>query len=125
MSKYVYLSGPMTGIKDFNRPAFNDAADFIRSHLEWDVWNPAEHDGPEIEQYVERRKLPAHVWQEVMNKDLEIVKTQCWAVVMLHGWMESIGARMELDEALRTGLKVYHIRNLGYLRYGIDNRLLI
>jgi hypothetical protein len=121
--KYVYLSGPMTGIKDFNRPLFNDVAETLRSHFKWDVWNPAEHDGPEIEQYVERRKLPDHLWQEVLDKDLAVIKEKCWAVAVLPGWTESPGARAEVDHALENGLKLYHINNLGSLRYSTDSIL--
>ena len=120
MSKYIYLSGPMTGIKDFNRPFFNEAADFIQNHLKWDVWNPAEHDGPEIDAYLNQRKLPPDLWESTLNKDLEVIRENCWAIAMLPGWTESPGARAELDEALRCGLKCYHIRHLGYMRYDVE-----
>ena len=30
MSKHLYLSGPMTGHEDFNRPAFHEAARLLR-----------------------------------------------------------------------------------------------
>ena len=41
----VFLSGPMSGIDDYNRPAFNEAAAQIRA-LGLTVFNPAEiNDG--------------------------------------------------------------------------------
>lgn len=40
--KRVYVAGPMTGLKDFNYPAFNAAADALRA-LGYQVENPADH----------------------------------------------------------------------------------
>ena len=39
----LYLAGPMSGIKDFNFPAFNEAAEHLRK-LGYEVFNPAEDD---------------------------------------------------------------------------------
>ena len=38
----IYLSGPMTGLPEFNYPAFHEAARRWRA-IGWDVINPAEH----------------------------------------------------------------------------------
>lgn len=38
----VYVAGPMTGIADFNYPAFNAVADQQRTHG-YEVENPADH----------------------------------------------------------------------------------
>lgn len=41
MTKLVFISGPMTGILDHNRPAFHEAAHRLRAHG-YHVINPAE-----------------------------------------------------------------------------------
>lgn len=38
----IYIAGPMTGLPDFNFPAFNDMAAILRG-LGYHVENPAEH----------------------------------------------------------------------------------
>ena len=88
----VYLAGPMTGLPDFNMPAFHAAADRLR-HNGWDVVNPAEHfDG--------RTDLPRDMY---LRADLaELVK--CNAIAFLPGWQDSRGATMEYFVACELGM---------------------
>lgn len=70
----VYVAGRMTGLPEFNYPAFNAAAAAWRS-AGWEVVNPAEaFEGDSSRAYAE---YVAH--------DVEVLKT-CDAVAVLPGW---------------------------------------
>lgn len=94
----VYIAGPMTGIEDFNFPAFFAAADAWRA-VGWDVVNPAEaFDGDQT--------LP---YRDYVAYDISLLKT-CDAIAMLPGWdgPNSRGAVWEREIAARLlGLAVY------------------
>lgn len=94
-----YLSGPMTGLPDYNRPAFNEAANQLRAHG-FVVWNPAEEfDATTI--------YPRKVY---LRKDIEAL-LKCDAIVMLDGWENSAGAKLELDIARELELPVFFMRS--------------
>ena len=87
----VFISGPMTGYKNFNRDEF-DAEARAMGDRGYIVLNPAIlPDGLQHEQY--------------MSITLAMLR-QADAVLMLKGWHESKGARLELDLAIRLGLVV-------------------
>lgn len=70
----VYIAGPMTGLPDFNFPAFNAAAKEWRE-AGWDVLNPAESfDG--------RTDL---AYRDYVLHDIALLLT-CDAIAMLPGW---------------------------------------
>lgn len=90
----VYLSGPMTGLKDFNRPAFFKAAkSLLLAGLR--VFNPAENGLP-----------PSAPWDEHMRVDIKALM-DCRAIALLPGWESSKGANIELRLALDLGMRVY------------------
>lgn len=94
----VYLAGPMTGLVDYNFPAFNWAAAEWRA-LGWEVLNPAESfDGA--------TNLP---YMTYVEHDIELLRT-CNAIAMLRGW-NGEGARGSVWEwgiaKQLLGLKVY------------------
>lgn len=102
-SKICYLSGGMSGIKDFNFPAFNDAATKLRADG-WHVFNPAENfDG--------RTDLARNVYMTADFKHLLSVADdpgfETRGIVMLPGWSGSQGARVEVAMALEMGLEMY------------------
>jgi hypothetical protein len=80
----VFISGPMTGIENFNYPAFNRVALALRK-LGYVVLNPAEN--PEQDS-----------WEGYMRLAL-IQMLQADIVAQLPGWQDSRGARMEHDVA--------------------------
>lgn len=70
----VYIAGPMTGLPDWNFPAFHAAAAAWRA-AGWEVVNPAEEfDG--------KTDLPYRAYVE---RDIERLR-QVDAIVMLEGW---------------------------------------
>jgi hypothetical protein len=92
-----YLSGPMTGLVDYNRPAFNEAAKYLRSQG-FTVWNPAEEFDPS---YIYPRKV-------YMRRDIEAL-LKCESIVMLHGWQNSAGARLELEIARELEMNIFFL----------------
>lgn len=120
----IYIAGPMRGHKEFNFPAFNNAAEKLRSHGHV-VFNPAERDnekhGTDISKGNEHgdEKLAAaqHGFnlREALAADCAWICMTAEAVAMLPGWAQSKGAVAEraLGEAL--GLKIFFIDNEGWI----------
>jgi len=90
----LYLAGPMTGLEEYNYPAFHQAAKDLRGQ-NFEVCNPAEeHDGDQ--------SLPRQVY---MRSALEnLLKAE--AIVMLPGWQRSRGAIFELQVAAALELDI-------------------
>jgi hypothetical protein len=95
----IYISGPMTGLPEFNYPAFNAAAAALRASG-LDVVNPAEKDLP--------LGLP---WATYLRHDL-VDLIGCEAIVMLPGWLDSKGACLERHVAEALGMPVYWLADL-------------
>lgn len=93
----VYLSGPMTGLPDYNYPAFNAAAAKLRA-LGFDVDNPAEHHGG-------AQDLDRAVY---MRSDIESL-LKVHAVALLPGWGNSKGATLEVNIARELGLRIFDV----------------
>lgn len=96
--KKIYISGPMTGIEDFNREAFMKAE-----------WNLMEM-GYSQEEIVNPARFPFREDGDY-NIMLEIclaMMRDCKTIYMLDGWEESKGACMELGFALAKGMEVIY-----------------
>ena len=89
----IYISGPMTGLPEFNFPAFNAAAAQLRS-LGYEVINPAEFGEGE-----------GKTWADYMRKDIKALM-DCTHVAVLPGWENSKGARLEVYLAGQLGMPV-------------------
>lgn len=91
----VYVAGPMTGIPDFNYPAFNAAAEALRAagHT---VLNPVDS-----EQHNDTGKPQR--WDWYMRHALRMV-LDSEALALLPGWENSKGARLEFQVADSLGL---------------------
>lgn len=96
MKKRIYIAGPMTGIENFNYPAFHAAAKTLRD-AGHDAVNPAE-----ISPGTEK------TWECAMRQDLREMLT-CDAVALLPGWESSKGANIERELAGKVGIKVHTI----------------
>jgi hypothetical protein len=95
----LYLAGPMTGIEDFNFPAFNKMAAELRARG-YLVENPAEHG------VVENAE-----WADYMAYDLTRLGL-CGQVAVLPGWESSKGARLEVHIAHELGMSVVNAHDL-------------
>lgn len=91
VSQTLYLSGPMTGIEDFNYPAFHAAE--ARWAGAFQVLNPARCFGGE-------QGLP---YEQYMRAAVEML-LQADTVAFLPGWERSVGARFEHDIATKLKL---------------------
>jgi hypothetical protein len=96
MRKIVYLAGPMTGFPEFNYPAFHEAARRLRE-VGLAVINPAENG------------LPSDApWEQHMRKNIaDLMMAE--AVVVLPGWQNSRGARLETEIAGRLAMPVIEL----------------
>lgn len=92
----VYISGPMTGIKDFNTPRFNEVAEQLES-LGYLTLNPA--------------MIPIGLdYEHYMDIDMAILRAaDC--VVTLERWRGSKGARAELAMANALQKPVYELKD--------------
>lgn len=97
-ARRIYVAGPMTGLPEFNFPAFFAAAAELRG-LGWHVENPAEH----------ALQLGAE-WQDYLRYDLGRL-APCAAIYLLPGWSRSkaatlwfgIAQALEMDVQLAPG----------------------
>ena len=95
----VYVAGPMTGIADFNYPAFNEVANQLRA-LGYEVENPADHGIVEGAQ-----------WADYLAYDLTRLGL-CGVVALLPDWEKSQGAKLEVLIAERLGMTVVNAHDL-------------
>lgn len=106
----VYISGPIGGRPDGNRPAFAAAADVVRRAGHEPV-NPhdidGEHPGLECAQ-----GKPSHLPDDPHRYGCYLVGdivalARCDAILMLADWADSPGARAEYAFAEALGLTVF------------------
>jgi len=102
----IYIAGPMTGLKDFNFPAFF-AAEAQFNELGHTCFNPAQMDidadgvdrtGMNGDEHVPNIK-------EIARRDVDAV-FECDMVYMLKGWERSNGALAEHRLAVWLGLDI-------------------
>lgn len=87
----LYVCGPMTGLPEFNHPAFVRAANRLRGHG-YTVFSPTDNG------------LPAHApWAMHMRRDIPQL-LQCAGVAVLPGIETSRGAQLELHIATQLGI---------------------
>lgn len=98
-----YISGPMTGYPEFNYPFFR----LIKGGLEaagFEVLSPSDVDGgvpPE-------GYSPEASYKWYLYQSLELLR-EAEAIIMLPGWWQSKGARIELDIAMAAGMPAYNL----------------
>ncbi len=91
--KRIYLSGPMSGIAEFNFPTFNAEAARLRA-AGFEVVNPVDINAD-----------PAKSWHDCLRADLAAM-LDCDTIALLHGWEGSAGAQLEVHLAHRIGMKI-------------------
>lgn len=91
----LYLSGPMTGIPEWNFPAFNHVEAELAA-VGYEVANPAG-----------KGLVEGWTWARYLRYDLKVLLT-CDAVATLDGWEHSRGARLETRVAEELEMAVWH-----------------
>jgi hypothetical protein len=105
----IYISGPMTGIPQFNYPEFFRVANALRE-LGHFVINPAETNGLTVEEALRDVEANPRSWDYYMRKDVMSVSSVD-ALCLLPGWQNSKGARLEVTVAKSLGLPIYIFRD--------------
>jgi hypothetical protein len=93
MKERIYIAGPMSGLPEFNFPAFNTLAAKLRKEG-YIVENPAEN-GYEVNK----------TWEDYLRQSLTQM-LKCDHVVVLPGWEKSAGAQLEVYVARSLSMKV-------------------
>jgi hypothetical protein len=118
----IYLAGPMTGIPQFNYPAFHTAAARLRE-LGHTVFNPAESDSPEYQAAAMASPdgaqgsishLPHSSWGDILAEDVKMISEGgVEAIVTLPGWQNSKGARLEVFLGMLCRIPMYEFEFFG------------
>ena len=90
----LYIAGPMSGIEDFNRPAFHAAEQRLVASG-YEVHNPAAFLGSED-------------WVNCMKVGVAAL-CGCDGVALLHGWEHSHGVKVELDLAREFKMQIFDL----------------
>ena len=104
-----YLAGPMSGIAQFNIPAFDEAVKRLRE-FGYDVTSPAELDSDEIREAALASKtgkpediVRIETWGSMLSRDVRLIADEMDGVIFLPDWELSRGARLEAYVGLLTG----------------------
>ena len=89
-----YISGPMTGIADLNRPSFAAAA----NHIECQGHDPISPFDLQVEE--------SETYRLQLGRDLVAICGKADAIYMLSGWEHSPGARAEHAVAVALELPI-------------------
>lgn len=95
-----YISGPVTGIPELNRPQFMLAQRMLLS-AGCSVFNPSHIDGP-----IDQLKGD-EMWQYYMHYCVQAIPS-CHSMLMLPDWQNSKGAKEEHRIAKMLGLVIYY-----------------
>ena len=113
--KPLYIAGPMTGIPQFNFPAFEAAVVALRAAGRA-VTSPHENDTPAVQAAAwaspdgkldHNGQVAGETWGDMLARDVKIVADECSGVVLLDGWQDSRGAKLEAFVAVLCGHPVY------------------
>ena len=104
----VYLSGPMTGMEDWNRPAFDEAERRLvcEPFDAMGVYNPA--DNIDEMRSLSHEKAMYLSMHSLVSIDVAGSRFAPYyeVLVSLPGWEKSAGARLEREVAVACGIEV-------------------
>lgn len=104
-NSYIYIAGPMSGIKDHNKPAFMSAA-YTYERMGFNVFNPIMS---KVSRLVQDGKLSgSEAYRRCLALDLKYICETATDILMLKGWETSKGARAEHATAVALGLNIIY-----------------
>lgn len=111
MGEILYLAGPMSGIPQFNFPFFMKVALELRS-MGYCITSPAElDDGTDYEAAMNSPDgapgSTEKTWGDYLARDVKLLSDECSGIILLPGWQDSRGARLECFVAITCGKKLY------------------
>jgi len=135
MTKTLYVAGPMTGLPQFNIPAFDRMTDRLR-RLGHTVISPAELDSEDV-----RAELLASpdgryefggaitqdgsTWADFLARDVKLIADQIDEIVVLPDWWRSRGARLEVFVGLLSRKPIHGVdEERGLLKQIPDSEVL-
>jgi hypothetical protein len=103
---WYYISGPMRDYPDFNHPAFLAVESDLRLYLstlggKYEITNPARN-------FAGNTGLDRHIYLELDIKQV----LEADVIVLLPGWEQSSGARLEVDVARNTAKRFMRAREV-------------
>ena len=112
----AYLAGPMTGYPSFNFPLFIKAAAELRE-MEFEVVSPAELDDEKARAAAmasewgdpeEYARLTGLSWADFLSRDVKLIADGGFdMIIVLPGWEQSRGARLETFVGMLCGIGIY------------------
>ena len=108
MSKTAYLSGPMRGFPQWNFPAFDRNAAFLRDNG-WKIISPAEVDREIGFDETDETAVFTEADFEVAIRRDYVALTEADAIIFMPGWEKSTGAKLESTFADALKLDRYRV----------------
>lgn len=99
MFNKVFISGPMRGLPNYNFPKF-DAIEKLLKENGYDVVNPAHISRSYKESTILNNK---DKFNEMVERQLTELR-KCNLMLVLDGWENSAGVKVEIEEALKNGI---------------------
>jgi hypothetical protein len=94
----------MSGLPQFNFPAFFAAAEYLRGQMGLQIVSPAELDDQEDKgaamaspdgDHTNRTHMGGKTWGDFLARDVKIVADQVQGIIFLPNWHTSRGAKLE------------------------------
>lgn len=104
--KRIYLSGPMTGIEDYNRAAFDRAASDLIGAGAVQVYNPAVYINDYSARMYGHEECMRPAFWELAHKPWDLTYD---LLISLPEWQDSAGARLEREVATAIGMEVHDL----------------
>lgn len=104
--KTAYLAGPMRDYPNWNFPAFDANAAYLRAQG-WDIISPADLDrAAGFDENTTSATFTDEDFRSAMRRDYEALLT-CDAIFFMPGWEKSTGANLEYDFATKLGIDLF------------------
>lgn len=113
MAKKYYLAGPMSGLPQFNFPAFAEAAAALRAEGH-EIVSPAELDATNATESLKSQdgagQAPEEYWK-LLSAGVEKVGRDCDGIILLPDWYNSRGAKIEAMVGLVAELDFFYYQS--------------